>query len=174
MLAPVTSLQFDQNVNFLQNLMFHKAMNAPIQRTRPLRAGFTLLEILIVIGLVGTLMAVLIGGLMNQGEGANRQIADIFVNQTSQSPLMAFRLNMNRYPSTDEGLDALVTAPSGASGRWAGPYLEAENLIDPWGNPYQYRYGPGTKNSGRPDIWSNGPDGQSGTSDDITNWDSGS
>ncbi|MGF1453011.1 MAG: type II secretion system major pseudopilin GspG [Opitutales bacterium] len=131
--------------------------------------GFTLLEILVVIGLVGALMAVLVGGLVQQGGSADREIARIFVQQSAQTPLQAFRLNMNRYPTTEEGLQALVTAPSGAGSRWAGPYTEPENLVDPWGQPYQYRF-PGQHNPGRPDIWSAGPDGQSGTADDVTNW----
>ncbi len=132
--------------------------------------GFTLLEILIVIGLVGALMAVLINGLVGGAGSAERQISRIFVQQTVQAPLASFRLDVGRYPTTAEGLGALVTAPSGSAGRWQGPYgISASDLIDPWGNPYQYRF-PGQQNQGRPDIWSVGPDGQLGTADDITNW----
>jgi len=76
------------------------------------------------------------------------------------------------YPSTAEGLQALVTAPAGKADRWRGPYVVGDKtkiFTDPWGTPYQYRY-PGIHNKNKPDVWSKGPDGRNGTADDIGNW----
>jgi general secretion pathway protein G len=69
-------------------------------------------------------------------------------------------------------LQALLTPPSSKADRWHGPYIEGNNVpIDPWGEPYQYEY-PGKHNKAGYDLWSKGPDKQSGTADDIGNWDS--
>jgi general secretion pathway protein G len=93
------------------------------------------------------------------------------VNSSANTPLAGYRMAMGNYPSTAEGLQALIAAPAGKEGRWTGPYLTETKLpLDPWGNPYQYAF-PGTHNKERPDIWSRGPDGQDGTADDIGNWD---
>ena len=137
-----------------------------LKRRRP---GFSLLEILIVIGLIGAIAAAVLGALGGQDEGARARLAEIFVTQTIRSPLQTFRLNVGRYPTTAEGLDALVEAPGEAGSRWRGPYIEAQNLSDPWGNPYQYAY-PGQHNTGKPDVWSLGPDGKESSGDEVTNW----
>ncbi len=135
-----------------------------------LRKGFTLLEIIIVVGLMAALAAVLFQFLFGTQDGANREVVRLFVGTSVNTPLQTFKLNMRRYPTTDEGLQALVKAPSGAGGNWAGPYIDDENaLVDPWGNAYRYQF-PGKHNTGRYDVWSLGPDGQDGTADDIGNW----
>jgi general secretion pathway protein G len=91
------------------------------------------------------------------------------VNNTIQAPLLSYRMHVGNYPSTAEGLAALVNRPEGNT-RWRGPYLErSSQLMDPWGNPFQYRF-PGERNPGSYDVWSNGPDGLPGTADDIGNW----
>lgn len=135
------------------------------------RRGFTLLEILIVIGLIAALAGAIMAGLMGGQDSANRKIVELFVTQTVNTPLQSYRLSMGKYPSTAEGLKALIEAPSGAGSKWRGPYLEdASKIVDPWGQPYQYAY-PGNRNGAtRPDIWSVGPDGKGGTEDDIGNW----
>jgi general secretion pathway protein G len=75
------------------------------------------------------------------------------------------------FPSTSEGLQALITPPANKAAQWVGPYItESKVPNDPWGEPYQYVY-PGQKNKGSYDLWSKGPDKQSGTADDIGNWD---
>jgi general secretion pathway protein G len=81
-----------------------------------------------------------------------------------------YRLDMADYPTTDEGLAALVVAPkhSKRRNRWQGPYME-RLPDDPWGKPYRYAY-PGAQNKDSYDLWSSGPDGKSGTADDIGNW----
>ncbi len=135
--------------------------------TQKVRRGFTLLEIIIVIGLIAALAGMAIVGLDKIFGGGQEEVAKIFVNQTVNAPLMAYRLNVGSYPSTQEGLAALMTSPAGVSAKWKGPYLEKE-AVDPWQNPYQYRF-PGTKNPAKYDVWSYGPDGVE-SADDIGNW----
>ncbi len=131
--------------------------------------GFTLMEILLVIGLMGMLMGVLavgFGDIFGQNE---KQIAKIFVKQGISTNLQQYRMHMGSYPTTEEGLKALLQAPDNAkASRWMGPYADSIPE-DPWGNPYQYVY-PGIHNKISYDVWSMGPDGQDGTADDIGNW----
>jgi general secretion pathway protein G len=82
--------------------------------------------------------------------------------------LDAFEIDNGRYPSTEEGLDALTTKPAANLTAWRGPYLKRLPK-DPWGNPYVYRY-PGEHNKNGVDLSSNGPDGRPDTADDVTNW----
>lgn len=133
-------------------------------------AGFSLIEILIVIALIAILVTVTIGNLDNIFGGQQEKVADIFVNQTAKIGLTPYKLDMGNYPTTEEGLQALIRAPAGKEANWKGPYLE-EIPPDPWKQPYQYRY-PGSKNINGAqgyDIWSLGPDGTE-SADDIGNW----
>ena len=107
-----------------------------------------------------------------QIEAAKLEVAKMYVNSGLPVPLEVYSMNVGSYPSSAEGLQALVTAPVGKAARWRGPYIPSDKnefLIDPWGNPYQYRY-PGIHNKNSYDIWSKGPDGKDGTADDIGNW----
>jgi len=96
--------------------------------------------------------------------------AKLFVSEAVKLPLTSYRIAMGDYPSTAEGLQALVAAPASKTEQWRGPYL-ADGKIppDPWGEPYVYRY-PGVKNKTGYDIFSKGPDKTEGTADDIGNW----
>ncbi|MBC2592727.1 type II secretion system major pseudopilin GspG [Ruficoccus amylovorans] len=134
---------------------------------RKVRRGFTLIEILIVIALIAMLAGASIVALDQLFGGGQESIAQTFVETTGPTALMAYRLNMGGYPTTEQGLAVLRTAPANAGSRWKGPYLKKEPL-DPWGNPYQYRQ-PGTHNENGYDLWSLGADGKEG-SDDIGNW----
>ena len=142
------------------------------ERRRDRRRGFTLLEILLALALLGLLAGVLItntGGIFGQGQEA---AARIFVRDTTKIGLTRYRLDLGDYPSTTEGLSALVSPPANRADRWRGPYLDAPGgklPVDPWGEPYRYRY-PGTKNKGGYDVYSTGPDKADGTEDDIGNW----
>jgi len=132
------------------------------------QGGFSLLEILTVLALLailGGFMVVAFGGILG---GSSENAAELFVENTLEAPLLKYKIDMGGYPTTEQGLAALITPPGNTSGgKWRGPYLK-KPPIDPWNNPYQYRY-PGTHNPGSFDIWSFGPDGvQSG--DDIGNW----
>jgi len=81
-----------------------------------------------------------------------------------------YRLDMHDYPTTAQGLKALLERPddAAAGSKWGGPYLQQDLPADPWGRPYKYAYPP-RLNRGKPDIWSVGPDGEDGTADDIFN-----
>jgi len=134
------------------------------------QGGFTLLEILIAIALLAGIAGLLISNLDRILGSGNEEITRIFVNETMEGPLMTYRIHTGNYPSTEEGLQALVTQPSEDATGWKGPYTKSIP-DDPWGNPYQYRF-PGERNVGSYDIWSLGPDGEE-SADDIGNWESG-
>lgn len=137
-----------------------------INRTR----GFSLIEILIVIALIAVLATVAIGNLGGIFGGQQEKVAGIFVNQTVKLGLTPYKLDVGSYPSAEEGLAALTKSPAGKESKWKGPYLE-EVPLDPWGNPYQYRF-PGSKNINGArgyDVWSWGTDGTE-SADDIGNW----
>lgn len=136
---------------------------------RTARKGFTLIEVLLTLALLALLASVVILNVDTFFSGGRAQVAEIWVEQSVKTPLRSFQLHVGRYPTTEEGLQALVERPSGVEERnWRGPYIE-ELPDDPWGNPYRYRF-PGQHNPRSYDVWSVGPDGTSGTDDDIGNW----
>ena len=134
------------------------------------KSGFSLLEILIAIALVALLASVALNQLTGIFGENQEEAARLFVTSNSELALTRYRLDVGNFPTTEQGLDALLKAPAGKENRWGGPYIK-ESPIDPWGNPYKYRF-PGERNiSGNRsfDIWSLGLDGvESG--DDIGNW----
>lgn len=135
--------------------------------------GFTLLEILVVLAIIGLVAGLAISKIGGIYDSAKIQTADLFVRTSVKLPLNAYKIAMSDFPSTAEGLQALITAPARGGGNWRGPYLESNKVpLDPWNEPYQYEY-PGQHNKGSFDIWSKGPDRQSGTDDDIGNWENG-
>jgi general secretion pathway protein G len=135
------------------------------------RKGFSLVEILIVIALIAILATLAITSVGNIFSGKQEETASIFVTQSLKTPLTAYRTSVGNYPSTADGLNALLNPPAGKEARWKGPYIDGKVPFDPWGNPYQYKF-PGTHNPRGYDIWSMGPDGTDGTTDDIGNWES--
>ncbi|MBA5637153.1 type II secretion system major pseudopilin GspG [Duganella sp. LX20W] len=122
--------------------------------------GFTLLELLVVIVIIGLLAAYVGPKYFAQLGKSEVTIAKAQIEAFEKS-LDTYRLDVGRYPTTDEGLAALLTAPATAGGKWNGPYLKKGVPADPWGHPYQYR-SPGTK--GEFEIVSLGRDGQPGGS----------
>jgi general secretion pathway protein G len=133
------------------------------------QAGFTLIEIMVVMVIIGLLMALVGPNLIGRSEKAKTQAAAMQIERLG-TVLDTFRLDIGRYPTTQEGLQALVERPSGLE-RWDGPYLNKAVPKDPWDRPYVYR-SPG--DGGRPyDIYSLGADGAPGGQDqnrDITSW----
>ena len=137
---------------------------------RPRAGAFTLLEILVVLAIIGLLATLAITNITGIFGNKEKDIAKLFVSQSMQAPLTAYKLDMGSFPTTAEGLQALVTPPASRAERWRGPYLQDARLpVDPWGETYQYRF-PGVKNKNGYDLWSKGPDKTDGTDDDIGNW----
>ena len=132
--------------------------------------GMTLIEILVVQVLIGIVMGILGGNFIGRGEKAKADAARIEIGQIGQA-LDLYKLEIGRYPTTQEGLQALISAPAGVT-NWNGPYWKKSTIPkDPWGNDYRYT-SPGQK--GAYDILSLGADGKEGgegTNKDITSAD---
>ena len=134
-------------------------------------AGFTLMELLLVLMIIG-MLAALVGPTLYQRIKPAKQSAARAQLANFSTALDAFYVDCERYPTTQEGLAALRDRPEGAE-RWNGPYLKKEVPMDPWGHPYIYR-APGR--SGGYEIVSFGADGREGgdgDAADINSWDSG-
>jgi general secretion pathway protein G len=138
-------------------------------------AGFTLIEIMavvLIIGLLSTIVGVSIFAQVDKGRvtAASVQIANL------ESVLELYRMDNARYPTTEQGLDALVNEPEDARNFPPGGYLQKGTVPeDPWGNPYEYEQ-PGQNNPHSFDLWSHGGDGKpggEGVDADIGNWDDG-
>lgn len=131
--------------------------------------GYTLVELLVVLAILGLLIAIAAPRLIHHLSAARVQTAHIQIQQLG-SILDIYKLDTGHYPTQQAGLQALVSAPAGAT-NWNGPYLKnKDSLTDPWGNPYQYKF-PGSH--GDYDLYSYGADGREGgdgESGDITSW----
>jgi general secretion pathway protein G len=143
------------------------------------RRGFTLTELLIVMAIL-----VLLVSLVGPRLLGSKQKADVNSVKTQiamfQAALERYAIDMNRFPNTEEGLQALVSDPheseADAEGgsSWDGPYLKQKSIPkDPWNNSYSYEYPPTRSQDELPEIWSLGPDGQEDTEDDIVSWTGG-
>lgn len=149
-------------------------MKAQLKRNKPKvhgrkQGGFTLLEIMVVIVILGVLASMVAPNVLGNKDKADRQkaVSDIVALENA---LDMYRLDNNHYPTTEQGLDALVSKPSGSPeprGYRDNGYIRRLPQ-DPWGNEY-YLVSPG--DYGPVDIFSAGPDGQPGTEQDVGNWD---
>ncbi len=131
--------------------------------------GFTLIELLVVLAILGLLAALVGPNLMSKFSQAKTKAAKLQIEELSTN-LDMYKLDVGRYPTTDEGLNALIEAP-GSAKVWNGPYLRKKSIpLDPWNNPYHYVV-PGQH--GQFDLWSLGADngeGGSGEDADVTSW----
>lgn len=136
---------------------------------RERRGGFTLMEVLLVMVILVSLATLSIGVYSRVQKSQQIKVATAAINNL-KSFLYAYYSDTNGYPTTSQGLNALLQPPGDLKNpqRWSGPYVE-KVPDDPWGNPFQYA-SPGTHKQDEYDLWSLGPDGQSGTADDIGNW----
>lgn len=135
--------------------------------------GFTLIEVLIVIAILLAIGGLVVVNLIPQKEKADIDLQKIQIADIDKAMKM-FKLNMNRWPTEDEGLAALtdksVIQDEGEQSQWRGPYLETPVLQDHWKHDLIYR-NPSERGEGLYDIVSMGPDGEEGTADDIANFD---
>ena len=148
-------------------------MRSHRKRRRQTR-GFTLIEVLMVLAIL-VLLAAMVGPRIL----GSQKKADINTTKSQigmfKAGLEHFALDMKTFPSTEQGLNALVEKPTeeneSSSLTWDGSYLGAEEIPkDPWGRDYQYEYPSSHWKRDFPNIWSVGPDGQENTEDDIVNW----
>ena len=145
-------------------------MNSPRSTLlRRIQAGFTLIELMVVLVIIGVLAALIVPNVLDRADDARATAARTDVNNVMQA-LKLYRLDNQRYPSSEQGLSALVSRPTAGAipPNWK-PYLE-KLPSDPWGRPYQY-LNPGVK--GEIDVMSFGADGQpggEGKNADIGSW----
>ena len=140
------------------------------RKTKGRRTGFTLLEVLLVVGILVAIAAVAIPNLIGAQDTAKLNTAKLQVQSFDQA-VKQFKIIIGNFPGNDEGLQALVTGGANRPANWT-PIMAEANVADPWNRPFQYRF-PGSRNplgASAPDIWSNGPDGVEGTADDVGNW----
>ena len=135
------------------------------------KKAFTLIEIMLVVIIISVLAAMVIPNLAGRGEEAKKSAARADIEANLSTALDMYELDNGHYPTTAEGLKALLNKPEGSSetGKWKGPYFKKKSIPkDPWRREYLY-VSPGKHNTENFDLYSLGPDGiESG--DDIVNW----
>jgi len=144
-------------------------MQLPIKHlSNPVSRGFTLLELLVVVAIIGLLVGYVAPRYFSQVGKSEISLARAQIDALVKA-LDHYRLDTGHYPASESGLEALQSRPANES-KWGGPYLRKAVPLDPWGNPYHYR-SPGTH--GDFDLHSNGKDGQpggEGEAADIASW----
>ena len=126
--------------------------------------GFTLIELMVVVIIIAALAAMIVPHVLPASDEARTGIAQGDIARIQSVGLALYKLHNDRFPSTEEGLHALIVKPASAK-NWKGPYLN-KKAIDPWKNDYRYK-NPGSRSLTGPDVWSVGPDGKDGTDDDV-------
>ncbi len=146
-------------------ISFPSMRTFPSSSLRSVRA-FTLVELLLVLVILGTLAALVLPKFTGRTEQARITATQTQI-ATFATALDAFEVDTGSYPLGTGGLQSLVVAPGDISG-WRGPYLKSDIPMDPWGHAYIYEF-PGRNNPSGYDLRSAGPDGQINTADDIVN-----
>ena len=134
---------------------------------RGARHGFTLIELLLVLVILAALAAVVVPKFTKRSEQARITASRTDISNLEVA-LDAYEIDTGAYPTTQQGIAALVEQPSEAKG-WMGPYIKRGVPKDPWDNAYVYKC-PGDHNTSGYDLHSFGPDGRDGSDDDIDNW----
>ena len=142
-------------------------------RQKTNQMGFTLIEVMAVVVILGLLVTLVVPNVLGQQEKAQMQKAQVDIRNLS-SALSMYKLENYHFPSTSQGLEALVNKPAGSpeAANWTSSYVPRLPK-DPWGNPYIYLQ-PGSKSKQSYDLWSYGADGKKGgqgADADIGNWD---
>ena len=135
-------------------------------KKRSHRSAFTLIELLCVLVILAVLAAVVVPKFTSRTEQAKSTVAKADI-ATIEGAIDRFQVDTGRFPTNDEGLRALVEQPGNVQ-NWQGPYIKKGMPLDPWQQPYVYRF-PGTHNVNEYDLFSMGADGREGA-DDVTNW----
>ncbi len=128
--------------------------------------GFTLLELLVVIVILGLLIGLVAPAALRQLGGARISVAKQSIERIG-AVLDMYKLDIGSYPSADQGLKALVEKPTGVSA-WNGPYIKGVEPVDPWNHPYTYR-NPSSRTGHDYDLCSAGPNGNATAADAICN-----
>lgn len=140
-----------------------------MKKYRNKEQGFTLIELLIVMIILGLLAALVGPRMFGKAEKARQNTAKDQIS-LFETAIDTYRLDVGKFPTTEQGFQALRIRPAGVGNKWDGPYLKKEIPLDPWGNPYNYKY-PGEH--GDYDIVSMGADGKpggEGEDADIVSW----
>ena len=137
-------------------------------RRLSLRVGFTLMEVLLVLGILGVIMAMVVPKVLGRQKYANIDATRVSIGGLSQALKLYSLDHAGDLPSAADGLNVLLKKPARQDASWKGPYLENEPR-DAWGQPLVYVY-PGKHNADSFDVVSPGPDHVPGTVDDIGNW----
>lgn len=141
-----------------ESFLFRIRRSSRFQR----QAGFTLLELLVVLGILGLLIGMVAPAVLQQFGGAKQKIAQQSIERIA-GILDIYKLDIGHYPTTDQGLQSLITRPS-SEPRWNGPYIKGDTVPeDPWGRPFLYR-APSQRANHSFDLYSLGGDGQPGGS----------
>lgn len=142
----------------------------PARRSGPRRAGFTILELMIVLAILIAIMGIVLVNVMGQKGKADVRIAQAQI-KAFEGMLNSFKVDLNRWPTDEEGIAVLwskdALTEDGDKEKWSGPYTTEPKPNDEWGSPWIYRAP--SEATGKPFIASAGPDKQEGTDDDITN-----
>ena len=131
--------------------------------------GMTLIEILVVLVLIGIVLGIVGGNFIGKGEKAKADAAKIEMGQIGQT-LDLYKLEIGRYPTTQEGLQALIAAPAGVT-NWNGPYWKKSSVPkDPWGNEYKYVSPAQSAPYEISSLGADGKEGGEGPNKDIGSW----